>query len=205
MMPVSIRPLRHEDLSGMTRIHLQAFPDSALTSLGQEAVCRYYDWQLSGVHQLVGLAADLDSQLVGFCLGGIFRGALSGFIGQNRRFLIGRLLTHPWLIAQFRSQVSAGLEILRRQKPSVALRSDPPLKSFGILVIAVSPEHWGKGIGGLLMDEAETRARELEFQEMKLTVNPGNARAVRFYERLGWQRLLMNLDGNWTGAMRKLI
>jgi ribosomal protein S18 acetylase RimI-like enzyme len=55
------------------------------------------------------------------------------------------------------------------------------------------------------MDQVEAQARELEFQQMKLTVHPGNARALRFYERLGWQRLLTTPDGDWTGAMRKLI
>src|SRR5262249_51814901 len=111
---ISTRPLRQEDLPEMTRIHLEAFPDSALTALGQEAVQRYYAWQLSGVHQLVGLGADLDSRLVGFCLGGVFRGALSGFLRQNRRYLIVRLLTHPWLIFRFSAQVSTALRSLRR-------------------------------------------------------------------------------------------
>ena len=53
------------------------------------------------------------------------------------------------------------------------------------------------------MMEAEARARRDGYASMLLTVHPDNARAVTFYEQLGWERHTIG-DGDWTGNMEKL-
>ena len=145
--------------------------------------------------------------MTGFCVGGSFRGALSGFLSQNRAFLAWRLVTHPWLISN---------EIVRRRLPLAvkALNADrtpghtiPPNatreRSFGVLSIAVRPEWHGHHIGTLLMMTAEAAARARGFRAMHLTVAPDNQRAVQFYEHLQWDRV--PIDGQWQGAMRKTL
>lgn len=75
------KSLTTSDLPHIVRVHRAAFPDSALTKLGSEAVRRYYLWLLIGPHDAVNVGAfDLENVLVGFCFGGKFRGALSGFL-----------------------------------------------------------------------------------------------------------------------------
>lgn len=48
----------------------------------------------------------------------------------------------------------------------------------------VAPEDWGSGVAKRLMNEAKRISPEC----ILLEVNQGNARAIRFYERAGFER-----------------
>jgi ribosomal protein S18 acetylase RimI-like enzyme len=209
----SVRYLTVDDLPQITEIHLAAFPDSALTKLGSEAVRRYYEWQIVGPHDAVNIGIFDQDTLLGFCFGGVFRGALGGFLEKNRSFLIQRILTHPWLLLNplFRERVHFAMEqiynrvfvrTLKAVKTSAELETTPA-PSFGILSIAVMSKQWGSGAAQKLMEETERIAIKRNFARMGLTVHPSNVRAVRFYEKMGWQRALHN--GVWTGSMVKYI
>ena len=205
---IEIRPLGQPDLSAVARIHLLAFPDSALTRLGFAAVRRYYDWQMTGPHEVSALGACDGNELAGFCLGGVFRGAMSGFLQKNRTFLVWRVATHPWLVFNplFRDRLATGVNVLRRfSKPRQRVLANPAVKQqkFGILSIGIAPKFQTRGIGKLLMAESEAIARKNGFEEMQLSVNPANNPAVRFYEALGWKRVIR--DGMWAGEMIKLL
>ena len=50
--------------------------------------------------------------------------------------------------------------------------------------IAVAPEDWGTGVAKRLMDEA----KRISPARISLEVNKENARAIRFYERAGFER-----------------
>ena len=205
---VVIRKIEAKDLREVAMVHMLAFPESALTMLGTEAVRRYYEWQLVGPHEVAALSARVNSELVGFCFGGIFRGAMSGFVRKNRKFLIGYVLAHPWLVRNpiFRDRLATGTRVLKSHARPKAPAPRPPsqnLNHFGILAIAVHPQRQGLGIGKLLMAEAEDVARRQGFQEMDLTVNPGNHQAVEFYERLNWIRF--SKDSVWKGQMKKSL
>jgi putative acetyltransferase len=49
--------------------------------------------------------------------------------------------------------------------------------------IVVAPEDWGTGVAKMLMDEA----KRISPARISLEVNQGNARAIRFYERAGFE------------------
>ena len=209
---VQIRTLEPSDLSRVVEIHMAAFPASALTMLGAEAVRRYYAWLLTGPHKCFASGASPGADLMGFCFAGVFNGALSGFLEQNRAYLFRRLLRRPWLSANpiFRDRIALGFRTLRRfggqsrtainvptnQTPEAA----PP---FAILGIAVHPDSHGQGIGRALMFDAEQTARRYKFKEMQLTVQPDNHRAISFYESLSWQKTLIQDD--WRGEMKKAL
>lgn len=211
---VCLRELTSNALKEVTRVHLASFPDSALTKLGFEPVRRYYEWQLLGPHDVTALGAFVEESLAGFCFGGIFRGATSGFLNKNRTYLAYRLLTHPWLIANpiVHDRMTTSIRLLRRfaktkhatpvtEKAKPQTETMPRTKPFGILSIAVHPEHQGLGIGKLLMMQSEIIARQLGFDEMDLTVHTDNEQAIDFYERLGWEKTTQ--EGVWKGAMKK--
>ncbi len=50
--------------------------------------------------------------------------------------------------------------------------------------IAVAPEHWGKDVADALLN----KAKRLSPVGIALDVNQENARAIRFYERAGFER-----------------
>lgn len=209
---VQVRTLAAADLPRVSEIHLAAFPESALTLLGKEAVRRYYEWLLTGPHESFALGASIEANIMGFCFAGVFSGALSGFLRRNRAFLFGRMLTRPWLSMNplFRERATMGLRVLRRfgRQPTAtssatALSGVKPLSPFGILAIAVHPDSHGRGVGRELMFEAERTARRFDFKEMQLTVERSNHRAIAFYESLSWTKTLD--QGAWRGEMRKAL
>lgn len=220
----SVRILSPADLDAIARVHVAAFSRSALTRLGSEAVRRYYHWQFIGPHEAVALGVDIDAALGGFCFAGVFRGALSGFVRQNRAFLAWRIATHPWLVVDstFRTRLRTGTKavgLLGRVQaprfvrdvpssnavcaPSTQAVAQRTQRSFGVLSIAVHPSSQGLGLGKALMQVAEEHARARGCDGMHLTVDYANHRAVRFYESLGWTKVLG--PKGWSGAMNKLL
>ena len=206
-----LRPLDVSDLHEVARVHCAAFPGSALTKLGAEAVRRYYLWQLTApTHETYATAAWVDSRLVGFCVGGHQPTMFSGFWTANRGYLLWRLLTHPHLLGNpmFRERLAAAMRALvqsvRRARTSRRPQSEPtPVVKlpFDILSIAVDPQMQGTGIGKLLMLHAEEQARSNGFHAMSLGVRTDNHQAIRFYQGLGWECRRRN--GVWEGRMEK--
>jgi ribosomal protein S18 acetylase RimI-like enzyme len=187
-----IRLLLEGDLAQVTHIHLVAFPGSALTRLGMGAVERYYHWLLLGPHQALCIGAFMEGVLAGFCFGGKFRGATSGFLQKNRWYLGGLVLTHPWLAFNpfFRQRLQEGLHGLRHARQNTKATIEERRKkqnSFSLLAIATDPCMQKMGIGSALMARAEAYALEQNYQEMGLSVHTGNLPAFGFYRTLGWQ------------------
>ena len=195
-------------LPAISEIHRAAFPHSALSKLGQEAVCRYYDWLLRGPHDAVALGAEIDGRLVAFFFGGTFKEALFGYLRKNRLFIFRRLALHPLLLTDpmFREPIRHGIRSLRpRRKPQTPTKSPTTIGagSFGVLSIAAHPDVQGTGAAQSLLDRAEEIARELGYDGMHLTVAPSNSRAVAFYERNQWIPVMT--EDHWTGAMCKTL
>lgn len=204
---VELREIKSSDLPAVAAVHLNAFPDSALTKLGPEIVRRYYEWQLEGPHKFVSaVGAFADGECAGYSFSGEFDGSISGFLRKNRQYLIKEVLLHPWLVFNplFRKRLFRGLQILRRFPSKNTEKSKTAREkraSFGILSIAVSTSHRKLGIGKILMMDAEERAIRLGYKRMHLTVSPANQNAIRFYENLDWIRV--SKENVWTGSMIK--
>jgi ribosomal protein S18 acetylase RimI-like enzyme len=206
---MEIRPIIETDLSTVAYVHMLAFPDSGLTQFGVEAVRRYYLWQLTGPHDSLCIGAFDGQNMTGFCFAGVFRGAETGFLQKNALFLIWHLITHPKLLTReiVLDRVGYSMKAFRqmvRHNRRLAKERKPPIRSFGILSIAVHPDCQGAGIGKLLMRHAESTACEQGFGSMRLSVKPDNQQAIIFYERSGWQKIPA-ADGVWRGRMNKML
>lgn len=62
-----------------------------------------------------------------------------------------------------------------------------PSEPGEVYSIYVLPEQQGKGVGRMLLDVACATLRECRFSDAILWVLVGNAPAIAFYERRGWQ------------------
>ena len=82
-----IRAITPEHIPCIAEIHLLAFPQSALTALGREAIRRYYYWLITGPHDSFLLGVWVDDLLEAYSFAGVFRGAISGYITQNKWYL----------------------------------------------------------------------------------------------------------------------
>jgi ribosomal protein S18 acetylase RimI-like enzyme len=202
---ISVREVVVDDLIEISRIHKEAFPRGALTTLGSEAVRRYYDWQMNGPHDAYNIVVLEGSVVRGFCFSGVFRGALRGYLEKNRMFLAVCVLSRPWLVLS--PVVVNRLKLAGRilaKRPTRTNRSDrpqpqkalPPKKSFGILSIAIDSTSRGRGLADALMLEAESEAIRRENEWMHLSVSSSNRRAIRFYEKMGWSLSKEGSDGS---------
>ena len=63
-------------------------------------------------------------------------------------------------------------------------------KSGHIDQIAVAPAHWGSSAAGTLIADAKSRAPG----RLMLEVNQDNARAVRFYDKHGFRRMVASMN-----------
>ncbi len=208
LLNCNLQTLDIDDLFAVTEIHRDTFPESMLSLLGFEVVRRYYLWQFTGPHDVFSLGVFGDSgTLCGYCFGGIFRGALSGFLNANKYFLFWKVLTKPgiFLMPEFRRRFLPSFRLMRRERDTqfhLLQQETDQRKSFGILTIAIHPQFQGKGLGKLLMKRAENAAISQGFREMNLTVHPENTLAVEFYQKLGWEKVLDNSTA-WSGRMTK--
>lgn len=203
-----LRVLNVADLPAVAALHVGAFPRAAVSRLGCGAAARYYESLMCGPHGTVGLGAYASSRLTGFCFVGVRHIAEPYFVRRHAAFLAWRLLSHPWLLAEpfIRDRILTGLRLLRRPtKPAAAPRSAArdEGRSFGIQYLAVDPEWQGQGVGRRLLGASEDLAREQGCTEIHLSVYLDNARAIRLYERQGWQRSAP--DGVWEGLMCKRL
>jgi ribosomal protein S18 acetylase RimI-like enzyme len=64
---------------------------------------------------------------------------------------------------------------------------DAPQGCGEVTAIYLEPEAWDQGLGRLLMDASLDRLADQGFTEVSLWVLRGNERAIRFYERSGFQ------------------
>jgi ribosomal protein S18 acetylase RimI-like enzyme len=203
------RPLASSDLRASAAIHVEAFPHAAISQLGSATAERYHASLLTrtDVHAMAAFTAD---RLAGFCFGGTARDVEGSFLRENLWFIGRELLKRPMLLTQpfIRERIGAGLRFLRpraapaaRASRSVATPEPAAPTSFTILYIAVHPDVEGRGVARQLLDAAESHARACGFAQMDLSVYLDNARAIAFYERNGWQRLIQ--DGAWQGFMFK--
>ena len=84
------------------------------------------------------------------------------------------------LVAELNGEV-VGFAAFGVEQPSPDARGEGQLYAINL-----DPNHWGKGIGRLLLREATLRLSALGFAEAVLWVVPENDRARSLYESEGW-------------------
>ncbi|MEZ5354106.1 MAG: GNAT family N-acetyltransferase [Bryobacteraceae bacterium] len=207
------------DLQAVAGIHMKAFAARPMSALGRDAVRRYYHWLMDEVHteayRITAVDSD-DGKVLGFCFAGRYEGATAGFLAKNRGFLMLKVVERPWLVfnnSLLRSRVVSAVKTLRTTSRTADRPPTPEWlaaraalrNSFGVLAIGVHPAHQGKGIGKLLMANVEAEARRRGRQRMHLSVDIDNARAIGFYQRLGWVKSPPADGGPWRGSMTKQL
>jgi len=209
---MNLRPLIGDDLPAIAAIHQEAFPRTVASHLGAEASRRQYETLMMGPYGTAGLGAFEQGRLVGFCFVGIRHASECAFMWRHLRFLIWRLCSRPWLLADGvifrRFGVALKLFVARLAWPltkqtAEAGGSVPATHAYGIHYLAVDPLHRGRGVGQCLVAAGETLALQQGFSEIYLSVDTDNAPAIALYLRMGWQK--SSPSGTWHGLMSKRL
>lgn len=203
---LELRNIDLHDLNQITQLHRRVFSDSALTKLGFEPVRRYYRWQLAGPHDCYAVGVFDDEKLVGFCVAGVFRESLKGYLNSNKWFLLFWILFHPWLFKNpiVKERITLALSLIRPKRPHGTDFQTIIPNSYGILSIAVDPERQGAGIGRKIINNVEMHALTKGFHKLHLSVHTENKKGIAFYENNGWEQVIEK-DGVWNGKMEKKI
>jgi ribosomal protein S18 acetylase RimI-like enzyme len=197
---LGVEPARRDiaagELDAISDLHVAAFSSGVMSQLGHGVVSAFYDW-LSRSNFTLAFMTDhsVDGGVCGYAVV-TTRPIMRAFIGQNAGKLVWLSLRRPFVLVGLSKLLFPKLWNVARHSHG---KMDPNLAR--LLVIAVHPKFWGKGIGKRLEGQAMDAARSAGFQGLGLTVHPSNTRAIGFYEDLGWEKEFSS--GVWTGRMMK--
>ena len=206
MTSLVIRPIRNTDVDRLGDLHGEVFPSSSLAKLGTDVVARYYQWQLDD-EEVDGIVAEAEGEVLGWLIGGHFRGSTVGFVKRHWLLLLVRALRHPCLLLQGggRRAVAVGVRLLvsRSSHRDVERPDRVPTRSYGVLAVGVAPRARRSNVGTSLLIAAEEAATHRGDERLHLTLNPTNEPAMAFYRGLGWHRLGLPGDTETAWLMGK--
>lgn len=209
-----ITNVRHQDLSLIARCHRKAFPRALSTAMGQMYCEKMLEWYISDSRTLI-FYLRTNGDCIGYCGGLIFDGihpggSASSMIQYSFHAAVKAILLRPWLFfhPEFIRKYRLVLKNVWRKflkwtgKPYKALPPANIPPHAGLVVIGVSPEHQGKGVGGILLQEFENQAKSRGYNLLRLTVLQTNTQAIKAYQKNGW--VITETKGN-SVAMEKVL
>jgi ribosomal protein S18 acetylase RimI-like enzyme len=198
-----IQTATHADLHAIAICHQEAFPDSVTSLLGTSFVSGMLEWYLSAPNKFLFWIEE-NGKCIGYC-GGFVNdgsdayGSASGMsqFGFNAAFKV--MLRKPWLffhpeirarypfiLTNLKRKIKKGFRIAEKTSPPKPTTVQPTEKIAGLVVIGVSSSARKKGIGTILQQEFERRAKQHGATGMRLSVRVENANAIASYKRNGW-------------------
>ncbi|THD70345.1 MAG: N-acetyltransferase [Bradyrhizobium sp.] len=94
------------------------------------------------------------------------------------------------------------IDLLEQEGQAVALIEVIPESSYLLIEnVAVLPEWHDKGIGGLLLGHAETIARSLRLNELRLYTNAMFSTNISFYAHRGFEEFQREQHATWGGVV----
>lgn len=132
----------------------------------------------------VGALAAIHADAVALAYAGIFD---AGTPAPAPSELVGRWATvlampKAWVgVAEVDGTVAGMIGVRPSPEPDAGPRTGE------IVGLHVDPAHWGRGLGGALLDRATAQARQQGFGSLRLWVLEANLRARRMYGARGWQ------------------
>lgn len=170
------RLARIDDLGRVVDLHISAFPNFFLTSLGRPFLLAMYRAFLESADGIF-LVEDEEGRIHGFAVGALKTS--SGDRGLAFRYF------HRFLIAIVPAVIKNPLMIVKRIFRQLASEGGQPELPVGTVVlrsIAVSPSKKGAGIANALLTEFERVSLESGARRIALTTDAiDNGRAISFY------------------------
>jgi ribosomal protein S18 acetylase RimI-like enzyme len=189
-------------LDQLTECHIQAFRGQFMTLIGKRFVKDFYKFYMLSDDGILLVAINSSGNVVGLVAGGEPK--------LRRNFILKRVPLHvpQIIIGALRSSIIRGRlfeHLVSAIKKNKTNQVDPPpdsLRCASLLSICTVPDLTGKGVGSLLMEGFRAESEKQGFEAMRLSVHLDNSRAIKFYNKCGWQVFFTNSRGMY---FRKLI
>jgi ribosomal protein S18 acetylase RimI-like enzyme len=182
------------NVSDMANCHSLAFKGRFMTEMGHQWLCVLYRYFIKHPGGINVVAVDERSKMLGFAVGGE-----PGIRDELIRYAVVRypnLILLKFLTNSLVRKVM--LEVLVRKifkrKPLIAFSKNSTkqvttIRTGNLLSICVLPECRGTGVAGKLMDSFRKTCSAKGFKRLTLSVVTENARAIAFYNKLGWHEV----------------
>lgn len=188
------------DLCKIAKCHIAAFPQSVTSLLGEKVVVSMLKWYLSAPNKFLFYLEE-NGIVIGYCGGFVIDdseayGSSSGMtqFGFNQAAVsfVFRpwLLFHPEVINKYNFILTNIIRKMGLKKETPISISQPKVEgeplTAGLVVIGVIPTMQQKGLGTIIQQEFEAKARSMGAKRLLLTVKKSNERAIRSYQLNGY-------------------
>ena len=140
---------------------------------------------------------DDKNNIVGYCGGFVPRfygdGSSTGMLQHAFKQAMVGVILKPWLLFHKELLPLYPLIVRNIRKKIFSTKPKPTTQQLqnykiraGLVVIGVLPEFRGTNVISLLMNEFEVKAVELKIFETALSVKKDNYRAIKAYNKFGW-------------------
>lgn len=178
---VEIIKAQGKDIPDIVAIHIKAFPDFFLTTLGESFLKLFYRSVLKSSDGIL-LIGKTDGETIGFCAGTLLsagfntrliKNNLMGYVGQG----IKLLFTHPIRIWHL-------FKNMTKENASVGDKGE----YAELLSIGVDPEKQGGGVGKEILVALEEEVSRRGGVKLSLTTDYNdNEKTIGFYHSLGYR------------------
>ena len=180
---------KKEDLAEISQVHIMCFPTSPSTTWGGVLIEKYYSEYLTAAPELFKVCKS-DGKTIGFCMGYYLENSniQRNFIKKNYiriafkalmrlmcmdKAIIERILPHKGSDPLISVNTAVGRYLTNEQ--------------VDLLSTCVLPEYRGSGSADELIHCFEHQASEKGRKAIILSVKSDNIRAIKFYEKHGYQ------------------
>jgi hypothetical protein len=190
---------KYKDLINIVKCHKSAFPNALSSKMGNTFISKMMEWYIESDRGVLFHIENKNNEIIGYC-GGIItknkslHGAVTSISQYSFNTFLLSYLKKPWLIfhpenIKKTSYIQRNIIIkLGLNKPEKINKNEDFIPFMGLVVIGLRKDNQGKGIGGILLNEFEKRAKEIyKVKKISLSVKLQNINAMRAYSKNGWK------------------
>lgn len=182
-----IRKIKTSDMVSIAQIHKQCFQDTLLTKFGNKFLQAYYMAYIEDNPDTSYVYINETGQPIGFLIG-----IMNGNITRNNFFKNNFLM---FIISILQVLIQYRIAFIKQIFPKIKGVFNKPKEDFrdkigskgGILSIAILDQYRGKGIAEQLVNSFEEAYYNKGERVYNLGVKKDNLRAIKFYEKIGFQ------------------
>jgi hypothetical protein len=213
-MTLIIEKADKKSLTLIAKCYIDAFPNSISAKLGENYITHNLGWFLDDESKTL-IYIKKDNKCIGFCGGYLWRkigdGSTSSMLNYSKKIRNKILLRKPWLLLNFETifkffkflLIKSKLTLIGEKSVEINLQRNEP--SLGLVVIGVDPGYKGKGAANLLIKQFEKYGADKNINWAHLSVRKGNARAINFYKKNGWEITNIGKSNEDTFSFKKQL
>jgi len=176
-----IKKIELKDIPAIVNIHIEAFPDFFLTSLGKSFLKTYYKTSIKNKLCVAVCSLDKSNNITGFAVGTL--------LSKNyyKKLIIKNISLYSW---QFLIIFITKPKAIIRLYKNLSKTNNPDDDGLysELLSIAVANNYKGQGIGKLLLDKFEENALKNNCTKIALTTDYfNNENVINFYKSRGYE------------------